>query len=106
VLTLLWVYLLGLPLPSIIGYGSSNVNNKSGIWTTLLHVPIYLAMIAWHVAEAFVPAPKDKPDLWTVANVLVGAAGFVLCYAWCLWSLVQRAYYAKRTEIPQMKKLQ
>jgi alpha-1,3-glucosyltransferase len=106
VLTLLWMYLLGLPLASFAGYGASSPNNRSGIWTTVLHVPIYLAMIAWHVVEAFVPPPKDKPDLWTVANVLVGAAGFGLCYAWCLWSLIHRAYYATRIEIPKLKKLQ
>jgi alpha-1,3-glucosyltransferase len=91
VLTLLWMYLLGLPLPSIAGYGSGAPSTKSGVWTTLVHIPIYLAMAAWHLGEAWVQPPARYPDLWVVLNVLIGAGGFGLCYLWCLFSLVQRA---------------
>lgn len=91
VLTLLWMYLLGLPLQSIAGYGSGAPTAKSGMWTTLFHIPIYMAMAAWHIAEAWVQPPARYPDLWVVLNVLIGAGGFGLCYLWCLLSLVQRA---------------
>ncbi|QDS68459.1 hypothetical protein FKW77_010826 [Venturia effusa] len=89
VLTLLWAYLLGLPPTSLSAYGSE----KGGlnIISKLLHFGFYAAMVAWHFAEAFVAPPKDKPDLWVVANVLIGAAGFGICYLWCLWGLYSRS---------------
>ncbi|KAF2201129.1 ALG6, ALG8 glycosyltransferase [Delitschia confertaspora ATCC 74209] len=87
VLTLLWAYLLGLPPTSLSAYQEGTKGGLS-LPTKILHLNIYLAMVGWHIVEAFVPPPTDKPDLWTVANVLVGAGGFVICYLWCLWRLV------------------
>ncbi|KAE9966962.1 hypothetical protein BLS_006661 [Venturia inaequalis] len=89
VLTLLWAYLLGLPPTSFSAYGNVEKGGLN-IFTKLLHLGFYAGMIAWHFAEAFVEPPKDKPDLWVVANVLVGAAGFGICYLWCLWGLYSR----------------
>lgn len=88
VLTLLWAYLLGLPPTSLSAYFQEGQNIWAQWGTAIVHGSFYLAMGAWHVLELFVAPPRDKPDLWVVANVGVGAAGFSLCYAWCLWKLV------------------
>ncbi len=113
VLTLLWAYLLGLPpmtlavyFPSFPGGNASEKDNKddASFWgLALLHGPFYLAMVVWHVLEAFVLPPADKPDLWVVANVGVGAAGFGLCYAWCLWRLVVESELLPRTWFKKQK---
>jgi alpha-1,3-glucosyltransferase len=104
VLTLLWAYFLALPLPSLAGFEPSSLKSRSGILTSLIHIPFYWAMAVWHIAILFVPPPKDKPDLWTVANVLVGASGFLLCYLWCLWSLFQRAGWGTQMDVSKRKK--
>jgi len=85
-LTFLWAYLLGLPPTSFSMYVGEQSDDLS-IFTKLLHLAFYFGMGAWHVAEAFFDPPLDKPDLWVVGNVCVGAAGFGLCYLWCLWNL-------------------
>lgn len=103
VLTLLWAYLMGLPPTSLSAYQSGPKRASAGSLTALLHAPFYLAMIVWHVVETFYPPPKDKPDLWVVANVLVGAAGFGLCYIWCLVSLLQKAEWWPQLQNPQNK---
>lgn len=90
VLTLLWAYLLGLPPTSLSAY-TTKERGGLGIFSKILHLAFYVAMIAWHVAEAFVAPPHGKPDLWVVGNVLLGAAGFGVCYLWCLWNLVLRS---------------
>jgi alpha-1,3-glucosyltransferase len=90
VLTLLWAYLLGLPPTSLSAYTSKERGGLS-LFSKVLHLSFYFIMIAWHIAEAFVEPPHGKPDLWVVGNVLLGAAGFGICYMWCLWSLVRRS---------------
>lgn len=88
VLTLLWTWLLDLPPVSMSLYGSeSGLHN----FTQLIHLAMYAAMALWHVAEAFMPPPERLPDIWVVANVCLGAAGFGICYLWCLWQLVTRS---------------
>lgn len=88
VLVGLWAYLVGLPPTSTSAY----FQEGQSIWiqwiTAMTHGAFYLAMGAWHVLEQFVPPPAEKPDLWVVANVGVGAAGFALCCAWCNWKLL------------------
>ncbi|KAE8349392.1 ALG6, ALG8 glycosyltransferase family-domain-containing protein [Aspergillus coremiiformis] len=94
VMTFLWAYLLGLPPTSWEIYRSrpssddSNSPHEPHMFTKLLHSCFYLAMVAWHVLEAFVPPPLGKPDLWVVLNVLIGAGGFGLAYLWCLRKLL------------------
>ncbi|KAF2109460.1 glucosyltransferase [Lophiotrema nucula] len=90
VISLLWAYLLGLPPVSISAY-RQGIADGLNLLSTILHINIYLAMVAWHFAEAFFPPPKDKPDLWVVANVLIGVGGFGLCYLWCTWNLLQKS---------------
>ncbi|OCK97009.1 glycosyltransferase family 57 protein [Cenococcum geophilum 1.58] len=90
VLSLLWAYLLGLPPASLSAYHEGTSGGLS-LPTKILHLNFYLAMIGWHVIEAFIPPPVNKPDLWIVANVLVGAAGFGVCYLWCLWVLLMKS---------------
>jgi alpha-1,3-glucosyltransferase len=85
VLTLLWAYLLGLPPASWSAYSTSTWTQ---LFTMLLHTGFYLLMGTWHVLQAFVLPPADKPDLWVVANVGIGAVGFGLCYLWCMWRLM------------------
>lgn len=90
VLAGLWAYLMGLPPVSLSAYFG-----KQGQYLTLpvklVHLLFYVAMVAWHVGEAFVLPPPGMRDLWVVGNVCVGAAGFGLCYLWCLWHLVTKS---------------
>lgn len=88
VLTLLWAYLLGLPPTSWEVYVSGGQPSWTQYATGLLHAFFYTLMGIWHILEAFVLPPLDKPDLWVVANVGIGAVGFGLCYLWCLWRLL------------------
>ena len=92
VLSLLWAYLMGLPPTSLDLYvGKYARRNGVRLSTSALHLGFYATMIAWHFAEAFIPTPKGKPDVWVVLNVLVGAAGFGICYLWCTWQLLLRS---------------
>ncbi|KAK0670383.1 family 57 putative glycosyltransferase [Cercophora samala] len=88
VLTLLWAYLLGLPPTSLSVYTLDGQASFKKIVTALIHGAFYLAMGIWHVFEHHLQPPPDKPDLWVVANVGVGAAGFALCYVWCFSRLL------------------
>jgi alpha-1,3-glucosyltransferase len=90
VFTFLWAYLLGLP-HGVITWHQSDRSSSVSLWTQMLHVLFYLAMILWHLAEAFVPPPPGKPDLWPVINVLIGAVGFSICYLWCLSMLLMKS---------------
>ncbi|KAK4560618.1 Glucosyltransferase-like protein [Recurvomyces mirabilis] len=89
VLTGLRAYLLGLPPLNISAYMISGRDGGLHILSKAIHTGTYIAMVAWHFGEAFVPPPENKPDIWVVANVCVGAAGFSLCYMWCLWQALQ-----------------
>lgn len=92
VLTLLWAYLLDLPPVSFSLYLGHHTDRASlRTPAKVIHLSFYAAMIVWHVLEALVETPKGKPDLWVVLNVLVGAAGFGLCYLWCTWRLIERS---------------
>ena len=90
-LTLLWCYLMGLPPCSISAYTSSTAEGGLHWSTKIVHLGTYAAMLIWHGLELFMPPPTSKPDLWIVANVCLGAAGFALCYLWCLWRLVDES---------------
>lgn len=87
VLTSLWAYLMGLPPFSISAYTQSSEAGSVNLLTTVIHLGTYAAALGWHAAELFVIPPDNKPDLWLVANVCLGAAAFGLCYLWCLWNL-------------------
>ncbi|KAI9838625.1 MAG: hypothetical protein M1819_004939 [Sarea resinae] len=93
ILNLLWAFLLGLPPMSLSAYfkGRRGGEGELSLPSRLLQLSFYIAMIAWHVLEAFVPTPAGKPDLWVVLNVGIGAAGFGICYLWCLWQLLQKS---------------
>ncbi|GIJ87405.1 glucosyltransferase-like protein [Aspergillus pseudoviridinutans] len=102
VMTGLWAYLMGLPPTSFETYRSRTPEGESGpaseprILTKLLHSCFYLAMIVWHVLDAFVPPPEGKPDLWVVLNVLIGAGGFGIAYLWCMWRLITQCWQIDR----------
>ncbi|KAI9825304.1 MAG: Glucosyltransferase-like protein [Thelocarpon impressellum] len=91
VLTLLWAYLLGLPPVSLSAYSDVAPGSRGGLSfpTRVLHFSFYHMMVVWHVVEAFVAPPMGKPDLWVVANAGIGAAGFSVCYLWCVWQCLQ-----------------
>lgn len=89
-ISLLWAYLLGLPPVSFSAY-HEGTSGGLGLLTKILHVNIYVVMVGWHVVEAFVATPADKPDLWVVANSIIGCGGFGLCYLWCLWMLLNKS---------------
>ncbi|KAF1854298.1 hypothetical protein Lal_00012820 [Lupinus albus] len=91
VLTLLWSYLLGLPPTSLSAYFQEGQAAWLQWCTALLHLLFYVAMGTWHVLDTFVTPPVDKPDLWVVANVGIGAAGFIICYLWCFFKLIQQS---------------
>lgn len=103
VLTFLWAYLLDLPPASLNAYFPGTKSFTQWV-TFLVHAAFYLAMAGWHVVEAFVPPPEDKPDLWTVANVGVGVAGFGLCYLWCFYRLVVESKIIPRRWITSSEK--
>ncbi|KAL2794297.1 ALG6, ALG8 glycosyltransferase family-domain-containing protein [Aspergillus keveii] len=94
VMTYLWAYLLGLPPTSWQIYRHQTPSDESGtatephVFAKVIHSAFYLAMLVWHVLEAFVPPPPGKPDLWVVLNVIIGAGGFGISYLWCLWRLI------------------
>ncbi|KAL9062995.1 MAG: hypothetical protein Q9157_008490 [Trypethelium eluteriae] len=90
VLSLLWAYLMGLPPTSLSVY-QSGLGGGLTAPVKILHLSFYLAMVVWHVFEAFVAPPHGKPDLWVVLNVLIGAAGFGFCYLWCLFRLAEES---------------
>ena len=103
VLTLLWAYLLGLPPTA---WNAQFQDGQAGAkqWViALLHGTFYVVMAVWHVVDALVAPPVDKPDLWIVANVGVGFAGFSLCYIWCLWRLLQDSDLLPATRGPKTK---
>ncbi|EFZ00788.1 ALG6, ALG8 domain (glycosyl transferase family 58) protein [Metarhizium robertsii] len=88
VLTLLWAYLVGLP-PTCWTAPFMEAGPAPKQWAVaIIHSCFYIFMGVWHVVNAIVPPPADKPDLWVVANVGVGCAGFMLCYLWCFWKLL------------------
>ena len=92
VLSGLWAYLLGLPPTSLSCYIEPQATKfTTRISTRILHLTFYALMLAWHLAEAFIPPPEDKPDLYAVLNVVIGAAGFGICYLWCTWQLISRS---------------
>ncbi|BCS22777.1 dolichyl-P-Glc:Man(9)GlcNAc(2)-PP-dolichol alpha-1,3-glucosyltransferase ALG6 [Aspergillus puulaauensis] len=97
VVTYLWAFLLGLPPTSWQVYrhqkaaAATETEIEPNGLTKLIHSLFYLAMIGWHVLEAFVPPPPGKPDLWVVLNALIGAGGFGISYLWCLWKLISQS---------------
>lgn len=105
VLTLLWAYLMGLPPASLSAYFGAHSGGLS-LGTKLLHLAFYALMVAWHFGEAFLPAPANKPDIWVVGNVCLGAAGFGICYLWCLWNLfVKSGLFGTDNQAEKQKKL-
>jgi len=92
VLTLLWLWLLGLPPSSLSVYSSKFKGAKDlQSWIKIIHLLFYTVMMLWHLGELFVPAPGRFPHMWVVVNVVVGAGGFACCYLWCLWNLLIRS---------------
>jgi len=92
VLSLLWAYLLGLPPTSLDLYiGKQAMKGGLRTSTAVMHLGFYVIMVIWHVLEAFLEPPKGKPELWVVLNVLVGAAGFGICFLWCTWQLLVKS---------------
>lgn len=105
VLTALWAWLMGLPPFSFDAILSDDLH----IISKLIHASTYLAIIIWHIVEATISPPHNKPDLWVVANVCIGAAAFGFCYLWCLWRMVDESGISrsqKARRIPRTKKLQ
>ncbi|PKX91800.1 dolichyl-P-Glc:Man(9)GlcNAc(2)-PP-dolichol alpha-1,3-glucosyltransferase ALG6 [Aspergillus novofumigatus IBT 16806] len=94
VMTGLWAYLMDISQPNPVG--ESGPVSEPRILTKLLHSCFYLAMIVWHVLDAFVPPPEGKPDLWVVLNVLIGAGGFGIAYMWCMWRLITQCWQIDR----------
>ena len=96
VLTLLWLYLMGLPPTSASAYYDHAHQNKPGVAlqpdelrtpTKILHWWYLVIIVFWHLLDAFQPPPDDKPDLWLVLNACIGAMAFGICYLWCTWKL-------------------
>ncbi|KXT15789.1 hypothetical protein AC579_6255 [Pseudocercospora musae] len=107
VLTSLWAYLMGMPPFSISAYRTPASEGGVNILTKLVHVGTFAAILAWHGLEVFVQPPANKPDLWVVANVALGCAGFGLCYLWCLWNLVvDSGFLGERKRVRAEKKTQ
>lgn len=111
VLTSLWAYLMGLPPFEIKAYTTPSDEGGVNILTKLIHLGTFAAALAWHGLELFVVPPSNKPDLWVVANVCLGAAGFGFCYLWCLWNLtldsgILEIIGVRKQTVAQEKKMQ
>ena len=100
VITLLWLYLLGLPPTSVSAYYDPAHENIVGrpmpeddlaTPTKILHFQSYVLMAFWHLLEYFAEPPEDKPDLWPVVNACFGALSFGICYMWCTWQLIVKS---------------
>ncbi|KAI9783877.1 MAG: Glucosyltransferase-like protein [Peltula sp. TS41687] len=93
VVSLLWAYLLGLPPTSFSAYHKNrhHPNGSISSWENVLHWTFYALMVVWHMLEASLQPPEGKPDLWVVLNAAIGAAGFGLCYLWCLTQCLTRS---------------
>ena len=105
ILSLLWAYLLGLPPTSFSVYKQEGQATWSGFATASIHTLFYIALAVWHVAESFLAPPQGKPDLWVVANVGIGAAGFGICYLWCLWTLVVESGFVDTSKSSEKRKV-
>ena len=90
VCTLLWVWLMGIPDLYCLPWTSRTA--MPARWTRAFHGAFYLTMIAWHLGEATISPPKGKPDIFVVANVMLGAFGFGVCYLWCSWRLLAQTW--------------
>ena len=97
VLSLLWMWLLGLPPLSMSCYYDPDLPNVPGrplapdelrTLTKIFHWWFYIVMAFWHLLAVFAAPPDNKPDLWVVVNACVGFVGFAVCYCWCTWKLV------------------
>ncbi|TKA22327.1 hypothetical protein B0A50_08052 [Salinomyces thailandicus] len=89
ILTALWAWLMGLP-PCGTSTLTTSAEDGGLSWVgKTIHVATYAGMVGWHVVEMAVAPPEGKPDLWVVANVGLGCAGFGVCYLWCLWRSVE-----------------
>lgn len=86
--SLLSMWLLGLPPFSFDLYTTSVAEGGLLLATKVIHLGTYVAIVIWHIIEVTMRPPASKPDLFVVGNVCLGAAGFALCYLWCLWCLV------------------
>ena len=91
--TLLWAYLIGLPPTSLSLYSLNEqpTSRQLPLSVKVVHVLFYVIMLSWHLAEAQIAPLPTKPDLWAVINASVGAAGFGLCYLWCLYSSLTKS---------------
>ncbi|EME50342.1 glycosyltransferase family 57 protein [Dothistroma septosporum NZE10] len=87
VLIALWAFLVGLPPFSISAYTVPASEGGLDILSKLIHLGTYAAALIWHAGELFVLPPSNKPDLWVVGNVALGASGFFVTYLWCLLQL-------------------
>lgn len=104
VLTMLWAYLLGLPPTNWTASLQESHSSPLVQWTTaLLHGGFYLLMLVWHALQIFVAPPASKPDLWVVANVGIGVAGFMICYLWCFWRLIEESDLLPRSKTNKAK---
>ena len=110
VLSLLWAYIMGLPPTSFSLYvGRRSRDPGISPLFKVVHLGFYAAMVVWHLLEAFMEPPKGKPDLWVVLNVVIGAAGFAICFTWCTWQLILRSgvmedYFGFRMHIESGRK--
>jgi hypothetical protein len=71
--TILWNYVAGyhtLSMPKVV---------------QLMASICYTAILAWHVAESYIPPPQSLPDLYTVLNVLFSCGCFLLAFAYFYW---------------------
>ncbi|KAI9829897.1 MAG: Glucosyltransferase-like protein [Phylliscum demangeonii] len=94
VLAFLWSYVLGLPPTTLSAYAAdqrTGPRQTVGPLVRALHLSLYMLMMVWHFLESMIPPPDSKPDLWPVLNAVAGAAGFGLCYGWCVWQSVKKS---------------
>ncbi|KXT18984.1 hypothetical protein AC579_8756 [Pseudocercospora musae] len=89
-----WLYAMDMPPFSFKIYQKSSEHGGPSRLSKCVHLSAYAATATWHLVEAFIPPPASKPDLWIVANMILGCMAFFSCYLWCLAALIAESGFA------------
>ncbi|KAG2207605.1 hypothetical protein INT46_005578 [Mucor plumbeus] len=71
--SIMWNWLVG-------GYGPTTC-----LATKLGTLGVHIMFIIWHVAEEFIEAPANLPDIYTVLNVLISCGLFTLLFGYYIY---------------------
>lgn len=61
-------------------------SNKKIIWD-MVFILSYVAMLIYHILEAFVMPPAKYPDIWLILNTAISFVCFLLFWLWLLYRI-------------------